>query len=925
VADEKTNTLRYFLNAVDPDVQSIGNVTPGAWQLDDNVASPFLRRYAESVAISGEVADLGLIHSVPSVYARPILFAQAIGSKARGTGDGKQNTDVTGPVHKAVRAEWRGLVAAFAFSDYFGYRISVKNYEVAPLENIPQEYAGVGGSDDNYFRIMLRSQLPKPESAWKNFNLIYCDGNLIGATSPLTLVYTPAHYNCPPVIPWVRTVKRKQLDNSEAEYRVFADPVEYFREKRGRRDLKILDLWLNERLAEHTLNKWNFKSVLLQDSLSDTWSGNIKREIDAWRKDIAAAKLEGQSITISAGSQHLSDAPYRFFLRGCTLDAGTEKLSQSDILLDVKDPATEVLVFSREAGADKKGRVYGSVYGDQVDVAKLKPSVEGSWKTELGREIPVGYVVAEDVFFPKKLAELPLGPKAISCGSKRFALPLTSAFLKYFEARDLSAGGKVKLKVTELPGHIIARLELPLRSGGSLAAERQYSVDNSDQVMPLPTTPSVPAMAVWPDFEDASWRSHIAVYVGGSAPDATLKLNAAPVGPGGVVHRATTLDGTQKSSRIWESTEPLAGFVLTEHRPDGRGAEVGLVLASFLRLEPVDRESSLDVSVDFGTSNTVLAYTARDTGKKLLGINGRSCLLTSSVNDRYSEAFTRGFYPEGPIEQPFVTALKDQQAGVSFLEGKLDYQLVVQVDATDAPTMVANVKWGTTGGTADELPMKAFLTHVVRLLMAQARADCYHKVNLRWSYPLALPSPVKVAMRSFWTTLNRQFCDPAVVTLTVGKDGITESDAVCRQLAHLEPVVNHVQSEAVTVMIDVGGGSTDIGIWSESKLLEQISAKLAGNDILDRHILRSATFLESFEKATGLNLGTAEDLKINLVVNAALARLARNAGPDPYNHPVAQEVLKSPAVEPWASLRSLIYTHFAGVTYFVGLAARRYM
>jgi hypothetical protein len=915
---------RYFLNSVDPDLQSIGNVTPGLWKSDDDAAAGFLKRYAQSIRVEGEVADLGQVHSVPSVFARPILFAQAIGSKARG-GDG--STDVTGPVHEAVRAEWRGILAAFALSDYFGYDLALEEYSLPKLEDIPQKYEGLSGSNDNYFRIMLRSQLPKPESAWTAWKLIYCDGVLIGATSPWTVVYTPAEYSCPGSIPWVRDLKRKRLGGETASYRVFADPVEYFRGKDNRRELRILDLWLKDLLDQHTKSKWDFKKILLQEELADTWSGALKRELEAWRTEIAGVVLKEEKFTVHPGSQYHPDEPYSFFLHGCEVDSGREELSKSDILLDTRTPGQEVLAFSRKQGADPKLRVYGSVFGDQVDVARLKGSqVEGSWRTDLGREIPSGYVIAEDVFFPKKLAEMPLSENAINCGSKRFALPLTSTFFKYFDPHELKPGGKVKLKVTEAVKRVTARLELPLKNGKTLAVERQYDFDDAEEVLHLPLGGLVPAMAIWPDFYDTSWRSYIAVYFGGSQRDVALKICAAPVGGTGDIHPWTTLDGTQTQGRLWESDKAFAGFLLREYREDGRLNEVGLVLADQRKLNPVDKGASWDVSLDFGTSNTAVAHFSRDSERRIADLEGRTRLLTSNILPEYVDHVRMDFYPQGKITQPFVTALKDQTKDYISLEGRLDYQLITDLAVEHVTTIVPNVKWGTQGGRKDEEPMKAFLTHVVRLIMAQARADGVHSVNLRWSYPLALPAPVKTAMRSFWSTLGNAFVDPAVMSLLVERQGIPESDAVCRQLARRSPVIVKVQSgSAISVMVDVGGGSTDIGFWSGAKLLDQISAKLAGNDILDPRLLGQASFRDALLTTTGIRLVEAEAGKINLFVNAALSKAAQSSGPNPYHHPIVEAALKSPASEPWYSLRSLIYLHFAGITYFVGLAARRFL
>jgi len=306
VADKAQHNTRYFLNSVDPELQSIGNVTPGTWKIDEDLTSGFLDRYAQSIDVTGEIKDLGQVHSVPSVFARPILFAQALRGRKQDNADA--GPDVAGPLHQAVRAEWRGLLATFMLADYFGLSLDLKKYSLPELSDIPQKYEGLSGSNDNYFRIMLRSQLPKPESAWKEWNLLYCDGLLVGATSPWTVLYTPAQYDCPASIPWVQQLKRKRLDGGDVALRLFGDPVAYFKEKKSKRELRILDMRLGQLLDEHKKSKWDFKSVLLKEELSDLWSGAIKRELQLWKAEVTAAGAAAERFTIVPGASLVEEA-----------------------------------------------------------------------------------------------------------------------------------------------------------------------------------------------------------------------------------------------------------------------------------------------------------------------------------------------------------------------------------------------------------------------------------------------------------------------------------------------------------------------------------------------------------------------------------------------------------------------------------------
>src|ERR1035441_247107 len=204
---------RHFLNALRSDEgadssSNTRNTLPppdrGVWSTEDE----FLRNYADSVEVSGNLSIKGMAHSVPSVFQRPIQFVRMI-------------QDEDNPLHNAVVSEWRGLMATFCLKEWLKLDVKVKLFEVPNVEETEQSYVGAEDCGDLHFRAALRNQMPQrpksdpglasagvsqqiPErkSDWEKWWMIYCNNQLLGATSPWSLVYTASQYRTPAAIPW---------------------------------------------------------------------------------------------------------------------------------------------------------------------------------------------------------------------------------------------------------------------------------------------------------------------------------------------------------------------------------------------------------------------------------------------------------------------------------------------------------------------------------------------------------------------------------------------------------------------------------------------------------------------------------------------------------------------------------------------------
>lgn len=254
---------RFFLNLMKPVNCTLAAPHQGEWTSDE-FRKDFLINYSQSIelgrAASGSLDapgfDVYRTQCVPSVFARPILFSEAL-------------ADASHPMHEAVRSQWRGFVAAFALRQVLDLRIESSQYEVPRMP----EAARADPADRN-LNVILRSQLPVPTADWEKWWVFRCGSSLIGATSPWTIVYTPAEYRVPDAIPW------------RGEDGLFIDPIRFF-DPGERRDpnqlLAMLFQWVDlllRRFNDFETPAWRFSQRNLDKAI------NVQRALHLWHHDL---------------------------------------------------------------------------------------------------------------------------------------------------------------------------------------------------------------------------------------------------------------------------------------------------------------------------------------------------------------------------------------------------------------------------------------------------------------------------------------------------------------------------------------------------------------------------------------------------------------------------------------------------------------
>jgi hypothetical protein len=323
-----------------------------------------------------------------------------------------------------------------------------------------------------------------------------------------------------------------------------------------------------------------------------------------------------------------------------------------------------------------------------------------------------------------------------------------------------------------------------------------------------------------------------------------------------------------------------------------------------------------------------------------LQLTGRTeFLLERDPQKGLRNTLINSLFPDEPVTPPFATLLARSQATIRgtrrlALERIPWFKVFVaglEIVAGLRDVVLDDVKWHSE--TGDRAPLRDYLRALVRMVLAEGRAAGVGHVRFEWSYPLALPPDARHGMSHFWAAVGREFGgrQPAEVTAT---DGIAESEAACRYLAaNYEAAGLPILGNDLSIVIDIGGGSSDVGFWRGGQLLDQLSMKIAGNAILVP-FCEVDGFVQSLGamclNQPGWSPARFEELFKTLpavMLNALLTEVPRQADAhDPDKHPVAINLYSTDEGRPpWNYVRTTIYIFFTGLTFLVGILARRHI
>jgi hypothetical protein len=303
----------------------------------------------------------------------------------------------------------------------------------------------------------------------------------------------------------------------------------------------------------------------------------------------------------------------------------------------------------------------------------------------------------------------------------------------------------------------------------------------------------------------------------------------------------------------WQITRMGIEAIAVTIQRDGLERACGLVLVS--RRAPVSTsQERAKVAIDFGTTNSI-AYVDVNARSEPVHLKARtlpiiavetSQLKTWATNQYFGMV---DFFAGIDLAMPFPTVLKlrdrtpppaadwPRAAQALFVPPALDTAVGYAARLVDYQQLKAGLKWqaGPDGDGDNNVAALKFLEDLVLRVAAELRdkgvtAD---KISWRFSYPQAFTD----RETAYFKRMTEQVVKPLSIRAHI--EHRTESEAAMSYFCN-DPQQAFIAPSQLAVMLDIGGGTTDIAIYVHKDAVWRGSVRLAAGDFFTNWLERNS-------------------------------------------------------------------------------------
>jgi hypothetical protein len=310
----------------------------------------------------------------------------------------------------------------------------------------------------------------------------------------------------------------------------------------------------------------------------------------------------------------------------------------------------------------------------------------------------------------------------------------------------------------------------------------------------------------------------------------------------------------------WQKLRRLEAVAVAWPETPSRRRYAGLVMVRRPPPSGNDQGQAV-VAIDFGTTGTIVML--RETGGYAGAVFHDRVHFPSrpkgysqeQLKAQVTEAF-EGFFPITDRQAPITTVVRKRE-GVADADGYGPEQIGfahtiyfedAQVRAFEnarSNSLFFGLKWG-----AGRRPLaRRFLRQVILMTAAELRARGFDPVRAKWrfSYPEAFSSlDLSQFQQNAAGRALRDVFGGSPEAPSVTPEYFTEGAAA---LAHFRSGA-YTPGDS-TLVLDIGGGTTDVAIWDDSRLLWRNSFKIAGQAFMTNLIRNNPEFIRAVMGDTG--------------------------------------------------------------------------
>lgn len=915
---------------------------------------------AESLKVGVKSADREGIKSIPDPWAQPLLFERSL-------------LDTRHPLHEATRLQWRGLLATLAlqveFKDY--YTLAIQTLAIddsSRFRRVLKELQPIGTLH--------------PELTWSQQSLIvfreqsgnnafdFDLGKTIGMLSPTVIVggVQGGHEVTSPSVPWMVNGMTcpTRVGLSTRHYRIIADYVgriaQELRSSGDDLDTRIRAKLFNELKAfyEDCNGRAGDGGDLREQALTLSWPTSLHQRLLGTTRTYEARNVPPEQ----------GDA----VLRTTTAFA---KVAKGAILVDAqladslgKQPQ-DIRIWGQYSLAEAlKPHILKTIRAEAEEAGWLIVTPDDIFSQALVGFDPSTRIEAHHGDFTSAL--LPLTPLALM-----LVEPADLPKVSHLHKGPKEATAIVQFKLTSGQNHNVRRT-LPILSSeapsdlsfwpnfkapGWQWTYFHFSGSPTYQVRPRF---AVTSTLIADEVEDGAisqadkirrLRRWFEPGIGavdamfGFAPNAERFLELR-TSKRRLMQRVGYYATEQSVGEMHHLTDGADAIFFARQLDDGEYVTVGMALTRFQ--EPSSASvGETSVAVDFGTTNTVV-YSRRGSTIDRVDFEDR-VLFPFGVREKEEkrrqdliELYTT-FFPLKAHQSPFPTVAKlrefrpalpahlQQQVEAGKIEAhgltdtvffvpnfdgflkwhaKLNPGENLYLDWTERGILKFRLKWGTT--PAERAMAARFLRQTMMMTAAEtvAAGGAVGSIDWRFSYPQAFKprerSDLEKEIAAGWQELFGDASPARTRPFLHKAEGLAAGHYYLKQ--------SDRTPERLMIILDIGGGTTDIAIWKDDLPIWRNSVKVAGGDFFTSYLANNIDLLRDID-LSDVAEGLSQASKLDENGRRDFVELFVNK-PN-FNDKFASGFRRLSAAPLGEGLRQAGFVALGGMMYYVGLVLKR--
>jgi len=843
----------------------------GEWKSED---ATFLEKLAKGLKLGGEeVVSASEIVSVPDVWARVLIVRNGLLDN-----------------RKSIVDEWRGTLALLALAPYYKhiYELSASIVNLDDIKTNP--FTNINTSPDSgrdHIGKILFDVLPPDTMAqgqdWKTIGVLNFHKQPIAIVNPYTMVAAARNYEA--------ITNISKLPWYDYEDGFLKDPC-------NAKDMR------NEQYAilSHYIENLITSIQPLGSSNGEIFNAIMGR-LQEYKKD-AEAKHQGVTfgnwqrarINLNLPSHPVYDRLAEIF------EGVSDEEAKFDCGLETRAEFSDYIkgaIFCDHKVAQATGKPLSDIRiwkNYSLNTLRQDPGLSTTIKNEC-QSAGYLYLTPEDIF-TEKLVIFAADNRQLKEHTKdedQYAYPVNSAMLMFMDAKALSTNCTVSADGNNYKATFYLELKNDTGTAFNYALEKIYKAKDvvKNRTVPL-------SFSVWPNIAIESWDQYYFFYDGNSqvnvlpknvfaVKDIRNKLEnlAEPS------ERVRFIDSMSKSHQVIGDEIPIqqttaitelralksspeailcniatqqSGKTFVDH---AKRTDVGLII--FPDPEIVQETTNQwSIGIDFGTTNTCTYVKENKDAPKELNFKNRINLPyeTGSEEEEKEEVMQahKEFVPSRLITVPFMTILreriyKETTENLPYRSNFIYYVDQVLYAIEDLPDdrrpLKFNLKWDAAEQSREKV--QYFLSQLVLQAGVEAAANGIKRENLtfNFSFPQAYDFD---QLRSFRRIAKRS------VNVGLGDDNFNTQERVRFDTESLSSALYFAkgQNTAFTenvVTIDIGGGTSDLSIWQDTKLIWRNSFRLAGKDVLIDYLCNNLTLIKEISGKDELLLSSYADIQ----------------------------------------------------------------